>query len=589
MSLASEPDHHKADGNEISAPITPILEAAIPLLEKANVEQQRELHDLEVPTEPDQSQNERAQLEQSPPATQAIVVAEEPRSAEPNDVAGPSSSSRPRRSRASLPVYNLSKLSGTDMHGKRRTKDEILQDKKRRTISEGLISHSNEDGPNNSPGTRAVANSMVQDAINALELDWSIPGPNTPKGAKVAKKGLRKSASIAEMPSRRQTRLSGAPVETLATKLSSLGKRSRKTFEKGLANMSRELRRLRDTNEFAHIESVPVRYTVWSNGKYFDPVVEKAKAEAKAREEERARKEAEEAEKAAAAAAAAAKAEAEAAALMPPSKKVKLEDASAAAKEIKKVEPVRDPEEVGPVTRRRRVKKWFDKGLYAGQDYPEDISKGLTVQEKKQLAQFPELSKTSDTVNRVLPPPMFNGLRMLLNGRDFKLPFDVCHPLPPGQPKPASYRTIAKSKLLWPPVGVISPSSHADHVLTLIMKIASSVMPPHSGRKRQRSRISLPSASASPKTVATKAARIASCCMNATRAIAMRARGTARTVPSRIFRREPRRAVGIASGSRCSRRTTAALECVARVALRQTRSSWSTRARSSPRRSASAA
>ena len=36
-------------------------------------------------------------------------------------------------------------------------------------------------------------------------------------------------------------------------------------------SVSRELLRLRDTNEFAHIETRPVLYSVWRNGKYVDP------------------------------------------------------------------------------------------------------------------------------------------------------------------------------------------------------------------------------------------------------------------------------------------------------------------------------
>jgi histone-lysine N-methyltransferase ASH1L len=92
-----------------------------------------------------------------------------------------------------------------------------------------------------------------------------------------------------------------------------------------------------------------------------------------------------------------------------------------------------------------RVKKWLEKGLYAGQEAPLDIFKGLTSQEKKKLAALPELLP-SGKPNKTFPMPMYNGLRMLIHGRDFKLPYDVFHPLPPGQPKPAAYRTMTKSE-----------------------------------------------------------------------------------------------------------------------------------------------
>jgi histone-lysine N-methyltransferase ASH1L len=103
---------------------------------------------------------------------------------------------------------------------------------------------------------------------------------------------------------------------------------------------------------------------------------------------------------------------------------------------------VTEPE---PSQRKPRVKKWLTKGLYAGQEAPTDHTKGLTALEKKNLAHYPELQRAGKP-NKSLPQPMWNGLRMLISGRDFKLPFDVCNPLPPGQPKPAAYRTMTKSK-----------------------------------------------------------------------------------------------------------------------------------------------
>ena len=44
-------------------------------------------------------------------------------------------SGRSRRARANAPVYNLSKLSGTAIHGKRRANGDIVNERKRRTIS----------------------------------------------------------------------------------------------------------------------------------------------------------------------------------------------------------------------------------------------------------------------------------------------------------------------------------------------------------------------------------------------------------------------------------------------------------------------
>jgi histone-lysine N-methyltransferase ASH1L len=177
-----------------------------------------------------------------------------------------------------------------------------------------------------------------------------------------------------------------------------------------LGRLSRELKRLQDTDEFAHIDTRPVRYTVWSNGKYVDvdPAQESPQE--------------------------------------PPRKRVKTEkDAADAVDAADKVAAAEKQESEGPATKTRRVKKWLDKGLYAGQEAPIDVLKGLTAQERKKLASLPELMP-SGKPNRTLPMPMYNGLRILINGRDFKLPFDICNPLPPGQPKPAAYRTMTKSE-----------------------------------------------------------------------------------------------------------------------------------------------
>jgi histone-lysine N-methyltransferase ASH1L len=160
-----------------------------------------------------------------------------------------------------------------------------------------------------------------------------------------------------------------------------------------------ELRRLQDTKEFAHSDEKPVIYTVWSNGKYVDPNEPL---------EPSARKKA----------------------------KVAIDDE----------EPEKEKESSEPITntKKRRVKKYLDKGLYAGQDAPADITKGLTVAEKKKLVEMPELLP-SGRVNKTMPSPMFTGLRMLIAGRDFKLPYNVCNPLPPGQPKPDEWKKMTKS------------------------------------------------------------------------------------------------------------------------------------------------
>ncbi|KAI1451596.1 SET domain-containing protein [Annulohypoxylon moriforme] len=275
---------------------------------------------------------------------------------------------RSRRERQSAPIYNIAELAGTAIHGKRRSKGDDVSDRKRRNTVTG--------------GT----------PIGGDEESYVVA--TSPKSTKASK------SNELGPPRRISTRSSGVEAETLASKLSTLGKRGRKTFEKGISKMSRELRRLQDTDEFAGIDKKPVLYTTWANGKYVNES-------------------------------------------QPPKKKAKVTDEAPA-------DPAPEPEptvEEEPVFRKRQVKKYLDRGLYAGQETPVDIYQGLTSSEKKSLAQLPELMP-SGRVNRTMPMPMYNGMRTLIHGRDFKLPFDICHPLPPGQPKPDEWRKITKNRFV---------------------------------------------------------------------------------------------------------------------------------------------
>ncbi|KAK0723716.1 hypothetical protein B0T21DRAFT_385921 [Apiosordaria backusii] len=376
MSLASEPDTSKEPINITDATI----EAVIPILEN----------------EAAADDSQHLQPGEESPVELAIVVAQPLPSTESL------SPSRLRRARASLPVYNLAQLSGID-HRRRRVAGQGAQGNRRRTI--GGDANSGLD-----------ANSST--SIDALALNGPVSGTNVPKGARISSR--TKPIPVQAPVARRATRASGAPVETFATKVAALSKKGKKSA-KSLGRVSRELMRLQDTNEFAHIDTRPVKCTVWSNGKYVDvdPTPE------------------------------------------PPRKKTKVDGKSAtdtAGKEPATAEPS-DPGP--PPIKQRRVKQWHRKGLYAGQETPTDITQGLTTQEKKQLSQIPELSKPVKP-NKTFPLPMYNGLRMLINGRDFKLPFDVCNPLPPGQPKPPAYRTITKNRFVGDAAAYWKKSPHFE-------------------------------------------------------------------------------------------------------------------------------
>ncbi|KAM6535671.1 hypothetical protein FALCPG4_005220 [Fusarium falciforme] len=301
----------------------------------------------------------------------------------------PPPSLRSRRSNVGTPVYNLAKLSGTDGHGKRRAKGDIVADRRRRkTISGPIVNHTEQ--ATSSPATT----DSVRHVTHAISLHHSLKKSDTPRTR------LQVSADPSPSSRRSSTRRSSAiaPIATpSSTKIIKPGKRSRKAVEQQPVIMSREMKRLADTKEFAGVDTEPVLLTYWSNGKYVDPNAAK----------------------------------------QPQRKKSEPEPAE---EEEAEPEPVVN-------AKKRREKKYLDKGLYAGQDAPIDISKGLSMTEKKKLAQLPELIPNG-RVNKTMPLPMFNGLRNLINGRDFKLPFNVCNPLPPGQPKPDEWKKMTKNRFI---------------------------------------------------------------------------------------------------------------------------------------------
>lgn len=89
-------------------------------------------------------------------------------------------------------------------------------------------------------------------------------------------------------------------------------------------------------------------------------------------------------------------------------------------------------------------KKWLASGLYVGQ--PRTFNPN--VSESKNKRKSTSTTTQSEKENHVLPLPMFAGGRLLTQGRDFKLPFDVFSPLPPGQPKPDEWRKDNKNRFV---------------------------------------------------------------------------------------------------------------------------------------------
>ncbi|KAG6265118.1 hypothetical protein E4U48_006071 [Claviceps purpurea] len=338
---------------------------------------------------------------------------------------------RPRRARASEPVYNLAKLSGTADHGKRRAKGDRVAEKRRRTISGDTLIGSIEvaaEPTTSKPRDKALTAGVRMGSAHLLRSSASIDSPRT----------RRQQIHMSPRSQRMSSRLSGMP--SITAPLTNMTRNSRRTVNQGITHLSRELRRLQDTNEFSGVDDRPVVHTVWSNGKYVDPNAPRAtptnKSMAKEPEVENKRvkggpKEKKDANE----------------------KKGQKEKRAKEAEvdEAEEVEPgAEEPEPVVNTKQRKATKKYLDRGLYAGQDMPIDVFKGLTPAERKQLATQPELKELSKTgpVNKVMPMPIYTGLRTLFAGRDFKLPYNVCNPMPPGQPKPDEWKKMTKNRFI---------------------------------------------------------------------------------------------------------------------------------------------
>ena len=87
----------------------------------------------------------------------------------------------------------------------------------------------------------------------------------------------------------------------------------------------------------------------------------------------------------------------------------------------------------------RRRKRWLTSGLYTGQTRSFD-GRFKESKNKRRAIADPSVKE-----NKTLPLPMFAGERLMQDGRDFKLPYDVFSPLPPGQPKPDEWRKTNKN------------------------------------------------------------------------------------------------------------------------------------------------
>lgn len=310
--------------------------------------------------------------------------------------ASDASAGRSRRTRTSVGTYNVKVLSGTAVHVPRKYRkdeDEADMQTRRRTISGDTLIGSLGQSNSSTETVQKHMNRLVRDGIDTLDLQWSNKKLSRSKSFLGLGNTPKKAGQQKDQAQRKLTRSAGDKVESFAKKLSVLGKRGRQNFENGLAKAKRELRNLADTNEFAGIETKPVLFEVWSKGKL---VTEE-----------------------------------------PPKKKKKVEEVA-----TPDVEDTKPADKITPTGYKEKV--WLSKGLYAGQD-ASDLD-WWSKNPRKGKDRLPDIATYKP--NSILPMPMWHGQRLLDVGRDFKLPFDVCSPLPPGQPKPDEWRKTSSSKSL---------------------------------------------------------------------------------------------------------------------------------------------
>ena len=89
-------------------------------------------------------------------------------------------------------------------------------------------------------------------------------------------------------------------------------------------------------------------------------------------------------------------------------------------------------------------KLYIEFGLYAGQVANFDARLTTAQNESKKKATNVKQDKPKE--RQYLPMPMFSGRRLLSEGRDFKLPYDVFSPLNGRQAQPEKWSRLQKSK-----------------------------------------------------------------------------------------------------------------------------------------------
>lgn len=133
----------------------------------------------------------------------------------------------------------------------------------------------------------------------------------------------------------------------------------------------------------------------------------------------------------------------------PPTKKRRLEEQEEVTESIL----------LKPKPRKLKHKRFLNAGLYTGQSRHFDGRLTTSKNKRKALQQ----EHPPEKENSILPLPMFAGERLLNAGRDFRLPFSIFSPLPPGQPKPDEWRKVNKNVFVGDAGSIWRTSKFMEH------------------------------------------------------------------------------------------------------------------------------
>ncbi|KAM0798293.1 hypothetical protein BDR22DRAFT_809147 [Usnea florida] len=111
------------------------------------------------------------------------------------------------------------------------------------------------------------------------------------------------------------------------------------------------------------------------------------------------------------------------------------------------------------IVAKKPSKPWVAQGLYVGQQRMDDARLTDTKnRERKFSKKLLEIGERD-----ILPMPMWLGDKVIEMGRDFKLPFDVFSPLPPGQPKPDEWKKTQKNVFIGDAANVWKKPKDLEH------------------------------------------------------------------------------------------------------------------------------